>query len=131
MCEFIVKGKREDTGEWIEGYLSISPFTNWPFIHQVNGNGIGYKVIPETVGQFTGYTDKNGKKIFEGDIVRHGFGKYTSYTHVVEWVDESCGFEPFSDSRENCGHCGGGVNPDIEDCYVIGNIYDNPELLEG
>lgn len=129
MREILFKGKRTDNGEWVEGYL-INFWGEYCIVN-TDSRDICFKVDPETVGQFTGYTDKNGKKIFEGDIVRHGFGKYTSYTHVVEWVDESCGFEPFSDSRENCGHCGGGVNPDIEDCYVIGNAHDNPELLEG
>lgn len=53
---------------------------------------------------------------------------YGQQIKVVEWKDKSCGFEPFSDSYENCGHCGGGEDPKYLE--VIGDIYSNPELLK-
>lgn len=89
-----------------------------------------HPIIPETLGQFIGLLDKNGKKIFEGDIVKHKMFEWDKPVYeVVEWDDDnSCGFEPFSDSRQNCGHCGGGMSPEY--CEVIGNIHDNPELVE-
>lgn len=88
------------------------------------------EVWPETVGQFTGLLDKNGKKIFEGDIVSELWEwreKGEENYYIVRWDNGSCGFEPFSDSLENCGHCGGGINP--KECEVIGNIHDNPDLM--
>lgn len=108
--------------------------------------------------QFTGLLDKNGKEIYEGDIIafnetvmsdvgedkpnyiekrsdkgfiyadgKRGKRKYGREIKVVEWKEKSCGFEPFSDSDDNCGHCGGGDSP--KSCEIIGNIYSNPELL--
>ena len=119
-----------------------------------------YLLASENLLQFTGLKDKNGKEIYDGDIVgeegvyrflergwEHSKGKwkiigeksknftgkkeerYIAGYHllVVKWENTSCGFEPFSDSKENCFHCGGGKNQ--KNFEVIGNIYKNPELL--
>lgn len=84
-----------------------------------------YEVIPETVGQFTGLTDKKGKKIFEGDIVKATTGiegyksTYHSTIQEVKYNAEMCGiavFLPFD-------------NSDMVEIEVIGNLYDNPTLL--
>lgn len=121
----LFRGKRVDNGEWIEGYF----FKIWDrtFILWGMTNGIPdmVEVIPETVSQFTGLTDRYEKKIFEGDIVNiiTGINGYKSTYHStiqeVKYIADSgiAVFLPFD-------------NSDIVEIEVIGNIYDNKELLE-
>lgn len=128
MREILFRGKSEYNGEWIFGSLHIER-------GETDRNGktnIDYRilgmrgecdyVISETVGQFTGLTDKNDKRIFEGDIVR-SFSSGKEHIGVVNWnklfsswhIGEYAtlyGSENFSDNE------------------VIGNIHDNPEVLE-
>ena len=128
--QILFRGKGVDNGEWVEGSYVRCQDLHTIVYEDNDGFYCEDKVDPKTVGQFTGLKDKNGKEIFEGDIIREldFWDKPRNYTRQVEWKDASCGFEPFSDSEENCGHCGGGVTPG--DCIVVGNIHDNPELLE-
>lgn len=135
MREILFRGKSLDSGEWIEGNYSI--MLSGRVAIQPIGRIVTYEVLPTTVGQFTGLLDKNGKKIFEGDIVHavyqvgyvgckdidYGIGvvKYcASYyggaSYVIEIIGESYS-RVFTASLEN------GVE-------VIGNVYDNPELLK-
>ena len=124
MREILFRGKSKTTGEWFYGNL---------FVEDAKGRthvGITTKacfnIDHETVGQFTGMTDKNGTKIFEGDIVRH----IDTMCHVVEVVNSEVYFDTemlefgFRYSNE-LFHCQ--FNNEFE---VIGNIYDNKELLK-
>ena len=130
MREILFRGKRTDNGEWIEGFYSHSG--DKTYIIFDNGFAISYfkmkEVLPETVGQFTGLTDKNGKKIFEGDIVEFT-DKYRrkGRSDIV--------FEDFK-WKYRWRYYGEnpivwiGIDVSSTKFEVIGNIYDNPDLLE-
>lgn len=121
MREILFRGKRKDNGEWVYGYL-VKMFGVLNIIGKDNEN-IVYEIIPETVGQFTGLTNKNGKKIFEGDIVQ-GYWN----TKFLIFFDLCClQFRAkLSDGTEKDIDYYG----DSKKIEVIGNIYDNPALLE-
>lgn len=128
MREILFRGKRIDNGEWIEGFYCQT--NSGSFIRDKSENGFTYPIIPETVGQYTGLTDKNGTKIFEGDIVstdlerpynivefRQGCFMYECNDGNRDYYDIML---PILDEEQTC------------DNYVeiIGNIHDNPELLK-
>ena len=115
MREILFKGKRVDNGEWTEGYF----FKSWDKVFLLWGMTGDCpnmeEVIPETVRQFTGLCDKNGKKIFEGDIVESPYGTQG----VVEWQNAECAFlVNIGDDWQT-----------MDDCpyEVVGNIYDKGE----
>ena len=135
MREILFRGKT-DKGEWAYGDL-FKVFDDGTFIH--DGRCHSVKVIPETIGQYTGLTDKNGTKIFEGDIVQLTDIRYNNeWKAVVVFGNPYCQYS----WGWNLQYIGKKpqINTDIllwvemEDvqvyCEVIGNIHDNPELLK-
>ncbi len=129
MREILFRGKRVDNNEWVYGFLSKSRgnnhFLSLCIDHEENGVMLSSIVEPETIGQYTGLCDKNGVKIFEGDIVR-----YNGEKHIV--VFETRGgtgyFGIKIDHIETWGFC---LSVPAKLMEVIGNIHDNPELAEG
>lgn len=141
MREILFRGKRVDNGEWIRGDLITTPFIrnetqqNIIYILDITkadydcfedlteDNGI-FEVDPSTVCQYTGLTDKNGRR-FEGDIFQASDGDYIQ-RYIITWNE---------DSLEWSAECIG--DPDgtlplsefkVGEIEVIGNIFDNPEL---
>ena len=123
MREILFRGKYIYNGEWVEGNLFIPDKENTPTQICIGTNiiRITYDVIPETVGQYTGLTDKNGKKIFEGDVVKLFLVDDTEIG-VIKFSDIKCRFMYYD---------GEGYYSFDNTCKfeVIGNIHDNPELL--
>lgn len=129
MKEILFRGKRLDNGEWVEGmYLYIKGHT-YPSIFDMEG--FSHIIITKTVGQFTGLLDKNGNKIFEGDIVRRFNSKEQEVMrYAVKWNTDCCMFVLMSEYTYL-----GEYDSDFtvfygEDLEVVGNIHDNPELLK-
>ena len=121
MREILFRGKPIDE-ETIIGndfyYGDLCHYANGEVTIRQPETGYEIAVFPETIGQFTGITDRNGKKIFEGDILK---------TNEADWV----GKVEFKHSAYIISDDNGGYStyPDFSKCEVIGNFFDNPELL--
>ena len=135
MREILFRGKRTDNGDWVEGYIVIADeryfiaqypecITSLYYPDDIYSFTSFVEVLPETVGQYTGLTDKKGTKIFEGDIL------HTNNSNCTLWyVDD-----------KNTGFCCNQGNANyscvldrfivFSEVEVIGNIHDNPELIE-
>lgn len=133
MREILFRGKRKDNDEWVQGDF-CSPcnivFLEHGYDPVLDKNDVpccnDFEVIPETVGQYTGLKDKNGKKIFEGDVVNVNTNKDTlchryEGRHLVIRFDEYHRFVASGRLEYPlCNHY---------EWEIIGNIHDNPELL--
>ena len=141
--EILFRGKRTYNGEWIEGiycpYIWAMFFKRSEKPHIIilsddkNIDGLWCEVLPETVGQFTGLTDKNGKRIFEGDICR--FKRFND-VHIGKIVFNATTASFVMWYQPIVGAYGEKATQKMllsvcDDIEVIGNIHDNPELLGG
>ena len=131
MREILFRGKMDDNSRWVEGYYCRA--FRWtgdkepvPAIQEADC--FMFRAIdPSTVGQYTGMKDRNGKRIFDGDIVRTKYGRVCKVTWFSSEQYSGWDFEPVSVKHDP---------PDQWDLFydrnlvVLGNIHDNPELLE-
>ena len=130
--EILFRGKLEYNGKWIYG--DLLQYENGDVaIFGEKLSSFGYectemskrdRVIPDTIGQYTGLKDKNGNKIFEGDILRLG-DEFHYFIFNIEYgsfvaasIKGDIGIRLFQRTIKNCGYA------------IIGNIYDNPELMK-
>ena len=141
MREILFRGKRLDNGEWVYGSFLQVEHEDGSFttaIFQKKDAGGDAEVFPATVGQYTGLNDKNGKRIFEGDILRiakisDGLG---SYYHppldypvnvVVKWDLCAWMWKTLYEDKRYISFPNAWCH---YECEIIGNIHDNPELLK-
>lgn len=152
MREILFRAKRLDNGEWIYGdLLTQTDIMDVWEISENTGMGDRYEIDPETVGQYTGLTDKNGKKIFEGDIVKFNkqIGKIVFEKGAFGvGMNENIDYENIEDNVEIFSEGWNGYSGCYNDNFislweimwnfddkagecieVSGNIYDNFELL--
>lgn len=122
MREVLFRAKGKDDGEWVYGWYCRYPFGKWPLKDAIipskeaeRGYHHFVEVDHDTVGQYTGLIDKNGKRIFEGDIVSTLSGK----TFEVEFADGSFYLYGTSITIHHAKRM-----------LVVGNRWDTPELLE-
>lgn len=149
MREILFRGKRKDNGEWIEGfYVKLPVVGGYNYLIYPKSRIFGVyltpiAVDPETIGQYTDLTDKNGIKIFEGDIVS-GVAYSSVRQGVIVWIDEIAAFgiryqtgsgklrdEPTAWQNSSIlTAIKRWKTPNEFQAEVIGNIHDNPKLLE-
>lgn len=145
--EHLYKAKRVNWRElpkeewWVEGALFEGKENSYIFTNvkvtdkwensEIGADVIGYLIDPETVCEYTGLTDKNGREIFEMDIVSY----MDTYSTDNGYAESDCIGKVFWCEEELCFYVTERLSAEswevLEDCCVIGNIFDNPELLEG
>lgn len=147
MREIVFRGKRIDNGQWVAGFYCTNPEWDRKTYGEhhwiISGkNGIKYEVDPATVGQYTGLKDKNGKRIFEGDIMEYNDG-YDYFKGKVVFELGAFGIGNSEVCQAFIGNCDNFASlwdiyweqepidaPELYYCTILGNIHDNGELLE-
>lgn len=156
MREILFKAKRLSDGRWVEGYYiyhikrtpcvfndSVKPedeqhvimmdgFSDW----NMPRDTVHYDIDPNTLCQYTGLTDKNGNKIWENDIIGYHSGEDVALIEFGKYKNcfdsqTACRVGFYADWRKTHWRKDLGYWAENIDCNVIGNIFDNPELLEG
>ena len=125
---YLFRAKRLDNGQWVQGFICKKKYKSNKFyiscFHDKDDNEQFFAIDPYTICQSTGLKDKNGRVIWENDIVKHDFGEYQIGVQlaIVKYDSKYACYQikPIFDWM----YC------DKSDCEVIGNIFDNPELLE-
>lgn len=140
MLDVLFRGERVDNGAWVEGfYCHFKDVGKGRETHRIYDRFSEtdcddfypdwYEVEPESVGQYTGRDDEKGVRIFEGHIISfkrtNALGWTTSRRGVVKYDEESTMFYVLANTGDAWGWY------EISDVQVIGNIFDNPELMEG
>lgn len=130
---YLCKAKRVDNGEWVQGALLLHDIDAATIFnqHPADGSLQGFEVDPSTICQCTGLKDKNGKLIWENDIVAY-WDTYSTESGLAEadcdgqvvWEDETMSFQVTNRLSAESYEV-------LDECSVIGNIIDSPELMGG
>lgn len=145
MKEYLFRGRTIEHNEWVYGYYSRSVDNSYSIIS--NEYGFSYSVGPESVSLYTGYCDKSGKKIFIGDIIliserelgrhkncesKYGTVCYDEYCFAAcdEYECKRVGLFVNIAWSNYVFHTGSPLEEAAEGSKIIGNIYDNPELVK-
>lgn len=130
--EILFKAKRKDSGEWVEGYYRSIPcmgmLEHYIMPRNPKNRMEQYSIAPDTLCQYTGLTDKNGKRIWENDILKahldESYPEDITYIKILWNEGRFCVHENYSTDIEALEKW------DAEHFQVCGNIFDNTDLLE-
>ena len=132
MNRYLFKAKRRDDGQWIKGTVLFHDVDAATIFnqHPADGSLQGFEVDPSTICQCTGLRDRNGKLIWENDIVAY----WDTYSTENGWAEADCdgkgGWDDETLSFQVTNRLSSESYEVLDECSVIGNIFDNPELLE-